>query len=114
MASETFVTITCDIPGNGGPNGEATSHTLYLNGHLYDIDLCTPHLLALTRTLEGYAGHARRVPAPVRAHRRPRTAAHRRRAQEIRRWARAHADGRPVPDEGRLPGWALREYEAAH
>jgi len=81
-----------------------------LDGSVYEIDLNQPHEDALRAALSPFVQHARLVKQPGRATSRPR--ASRRKAAEIRSWARDR--GIQLNDRGRIPGHIEDQYNREH
>lgn len=117
MSRVEEITYTCDREDGDIP---ATHHTLTLDGSVtVEIDLCDDHLAVLA----GYitAGRpvrtARRRGAvgwrPAAAPKGGQSAAQRKYTLGIRRWAVEQGLLEPG-SVGRLPGWVVGKYEAAH
>jgi ribosome-binding protein aMBF1 (putative translation factor) len=107
MASQTTITISCDICGS---TKDAQTHTISLDGQAREIDLCGKDGRALDKVASKYVPHARKVrraPATGR-----RTVSDRERSADIRAWAKSK--GFQVSDRGRIPENVEREYAAAH
>jgi hypothetical protein len=112
MATQTHVTLTCDICGKAK---DVSARTIGLDGKAYEIDLCSKDDKALSKTVAGYVSRSRKVTAK-RISRAPsgnvRTARSRAETAAIRTWAKSQ--GMAVSDRGRVPEAVSREYAAAH
>lgn len=105
MAQRVNIVLVDDIDGT-----DATETVTFgLDGVNYEIDLTEANATALRESLATYVGHGRRLSG-----RRKPTAgsASGSDAAQIRQWARAN--GRQVPDRGRIPADVRDAYNAAH
>ena len=106
MASQTTVTLACDICGKGR---DVRTRVISLDGRALEIDLCSKDNRSLDKVAQTFIPHARKVA------RRPvarRTTSTRQRSADVRAWARTH--GLEVSDRGRIPEEVGRRYAAAH
>ena len=108
MAQKTIVTLTDDI------DGKAADETVRfgLDGVNYEIDLRAANAAKLRKVLEPYKTAARRAPAARRDGRagRSSTTHDRKRAAEIRAWAKEHDI--PVNERGRIASDLAAAFEA--
>jgi len=79
-----------------------------VGGAEYEIDLSEKNAAKLRRQLAPFVDHARR--ASGQPHRPVRTAASRRRSQDIRAWAQGQ--GIQLSERGRIPAGIAAQYEA--
>ncbi len=107
MASQTTITISCDICGS---TKDAQTHTISLDGQAREIDLCGKDGRALGKVAGKYVPHARKVRRATATGRR--TVSDRERSADIRAWAKSK--GFQVSERGRIPENVEREYAAAH
>ena len=107
MASETTITISCDICGS---TKDAQTHTISLDGQAREIDLCGKDGRALGKVAGKYVPHARKVRRATTTGRR--TTTDRQHCADIRAWAKSQ--GFEVSDRGRIPEDVERKYAAAH
>ena len=107
MASQTTITISCDICGS---TKDAQTHTISLDGQAREIDLCGKDGRALAKVAGKYVPHARKVRRTTATGRR--TTTDRQHSADIRAWAKSQ--GFEVSDRGRIPADLERQYSAAH
>lgn len=108
MAQKVQVLLVDDLDG-----GEANETVSFgLDGSSYEIDLSSANADKLRKELALYMEHARKVSAPARGRRRPRSGPGRQRSAEIRDWAKQR--GYHVNERGRIPASIVSEYEASH
>jgi hypothetical protein len=106
MATQTTVTVTCDICGG---TKDTRTRSIALDGRALEIDLCTKDNRSLDKVAQTLVPYARKVARhPVGR----RTAGTRQRSADVRDWARTQ--GFEVSDRGRIPGEVERKYAAAH
>ncbi len=111
MAQKVSVTFACDYDQKEIPAGQHRTRRFGLDGHDYEIDLCSKHSQKLEEVVTRYAEHARRASARMGRTKR-RTTAHRQHSAAIRTWAKQA--GIPVSDRGRIPADVVTRYEAKH
>lgn len=99
------VTLIDDLDGT--EDGVATVSYM-LNGAYYEIDLSTANQRALSAIMIPYIDHARLATTTPAGPKPRRTAAARRRAADIRAWAKAN--GHPAGERGRIPVRTVQEY----
>ena len=107
MATQTTVTMTCDLCGG---TKETRTRSISLDGQTLEIDLCAKDGRGLDKVAQQFIPHARKVrraPAVSR-----RTASTRQHSASVRDWAKAQ--GLVVSDRGRIPADVERKYDAAH
>lgn len=107
MATQTTVTMTCDLCGG---TKETRTRSISIDGQTLEIDLCAKDGRGLDKVAQQFIPHARKVrraPAPSR-----RTASTRQHSASVRDWAKAQ--GLVVSDRGRIPADVERKYDAAH
>lgn len=104
MARKTTVMLEDDLGGG------AAAETLKfgIGGIDYEIDLSEQNATRFRTQLAPFVEHARKVRRQQR--RGARTAASRRRSQEIREWARQR--GIELAERGRIPDHVTAEYDA--
>ena len=107
MASQTTITISCDICGS---TKDAQTHTISLDGQAREIDLCGKDGRALGKVAGKYVPHARKVRRATATGRR--TTTDRQHSADIRAWAKSQ--GFEVSDRGRIPADLEHQYSAAH
>jgi hypothetical protein len=105
VARQTFVTLVDDL--DGGPADETVRFGI--EGARYEIDLSRENAARLRRQLAPFIERGR--PAGTGVRRPRRTAASRRRSQDIRAWAREQ--GLELRDRGRIPASVAERYQAA-
>jgi hypothetical protein len=106
MATQTTVTLTCDICGGAK---DTRTRSIALDGRALEIDLCTKDNRSLDKVAQMLVPYARKVARlPVAR----RTAGTRQRSADVRDWARTQ--GFEVSDRGRIPEEVERKYAAAH
>lgn len=114
------VLLVCDLHDEDDEETGAETILFSLDGSSYEIDLCEEHSEELREALAHYVGAARRggsgatTTGSRRRRSRPAAAAEtpRERTQDMRSWAREQ--GHQVSERGRVPGWIVSAYEAAH
>jgi hypothetical protein len=106
MATQTIVTLTCDICGG---TKDTRTRSITLGGHALEIDLCTKDNRSLDKVAQTLVPYARKVTRHPVARR---TAGTRQHSADVRNWARAQ--GFDVSDRGRIPEEVERKYSAAH
>ena len=106
MATQTTVTVTCDICGG---TKDTRTRSIALDGRALEIDLCTKDNRSLDKVAQTFVPYARKVARHPVARR---TAGTRQRSADVRDWARTQ--GFEVSDRGRIPGEVERKYAAAH
>ena len=110
MATQTTVTITCDICGG---TKDARTRTITLDGRALEIDLCGKDARGLDKVAGKYVPAARKLTTSRRsASSGHRTVGDRQRSADIRSWARTQ--GFELSDRGRIPANVEQEYDAAH
>jgi len=109
MATQTTVTISCDICGS---TKDAATRSITMDGSALQIDLCGKDGRALDKVAGKFIPHARRISSRRSGTTVRRTVNDRERSGDIRSWARTQ--GFEVSDRGRIPADVEREYEAAH
>jgi hypothetical protein len=108
MATQTTVTVTCDLCGG---TKDTRTRSISLDGLTLEIDLCAKDGRGLDKVAQQFVPHARTVRrSPVTAGRR--TASTRQHSASVRDWAKAQ--GFVVSDRGRIPADVERKYAAAH
>ena len=105
MARRTRVTLEDDL---GGGQAEETLR-FGIGGAEYEIDLSRTNATRFRTQIAPFIEHARQ--ASQRQRRAVRTAASRRRSQDIRAWAREQ--GIELSERGRIPASVAARYEAA-
>jgi hypothetical protein len=103
MAQKIHVELVDDWDGT--PADETVRFAL--DGAEYETDLTAARAKKLRETVTRYADKGRRRPAGKR-----RDAAHRRRTEDVRAWAKQK--GLPISERGRIPADITARYEAAH
>lgn len=111
MAQKISVTFACDYDSKEIAEGEHVTRAFSLDGRDYEIDLCERHSQRFDEVVGRFADKARRVTGRAGKPKR-RTAAHRQRSADIRRWALAN--GLDISDRGRIPSQVIAKYEANH
>lgn len=105
------ITRTCDLPGEHDQGIVIETVPFSYQGDHYEIDLCGPHKEGIERDLGLFISFASPVPhQPVKQQPR-RTTNHRKRARDIREWAKEN--GKSISDRGRIPAPVIEQYEAA-
>lgn len=107
MATQTTVTVTCDICGG---TKDTRRRTISLDGRVLEIDLCAKDGRALDKAAQKYIPFARKAARQPTATRR--TASSRQRSADVREWARTQ--GFEVSERGRIPSDIERKFAAAH
>lgn len=110
MAQKVEVLLIDDLEG-----GSADETVRFgLDGVAYEIDLSDGNAARLREALTPYVQRARK--ATTRATRprssRSRASSSRQESAEIRSWAKQQ--GISVNERGRIPGWIVEKYRAAH
>ena len=108
MATQTTVTVTCDICGG---TKDTRTRAITLDGKALEIDLCGKDSQRFDKVAQKFIPSARKVSASGGAAPR-RTASSRQRSAGIRDWARAQ--GLEVSERGRIPAEIELSYAAAH
>ena len=106
MATQTTVTVTCDICGG---TKDTQTRSIALDGRTLEIDLCTKDNRSLDKVAQIFVPYARKVARHPVARR---TASTRQRSADVRDWARTQ--GFKVSERGRIPEEVERKYAAAH
>ncbi len=106
MATQTTVTVTCDICGG---TKDARTRTISLDGRALEIDLCGKDGRALDKTAQKFVPFARKV---ARESAPRRTVSSRQHSADVRDWARTQ--GIVISDRGRIPADVERKFAAAH
>jgi Lsr2 len=106
MATQTTVTLTCDICGG---TKDTRTRSIAIDGRTLEIDLCTKDNRSLDKVAKMFVPYARKVAKHPVARR---TAGTRQRSADVRDWARTQ--GFKVSDRGRIPGEVEHKYAAAH
>ncbi|MGI8446149.1 MAG: histone-like nucleoid-structuring protein Lsr2 [Streptosporangiaceae bacterium] len=110
MATQTTVTITCDVCGSVK---DARTRTITLDGHAVEVDLCAKDGKGLDKVAAKYVPAARKVTTSRRtATTGRRTVSDRERSTDIRSWARTQ--GFEVSARGRISGEIEEKYDRAH
>ncbi|HET9893715.1 MAG TPA: histone-like nucleoid-structuring protein Lsr2 [Streptosporangiaceae bacterium] len=104
MAKKIETTTTCDMRHDGEATGRAV--TFAVDGIGHEIDLCALHEQALLLALADYL-QASRKPGNGK----PGKPRDRKRAAEIRRWARGN--GHQVNNRGRIPATVVSAFDAS-
>ena len=107
MATQTTVTMTCDLCGG---TKDTQTRSISLDGQTLEIDLCAKDGRGLDKVAQQFIPHARKVRRLPAAGRR--TASSRQHSASVRDWAKAQ--GLVVSDRGRIPADVERRYAAAH
>lgn len=107
MATKTNVNLEDDL--EGGPAEETLRFSLA--GAEYEIDVNAANAAEFRRQIASFVAYARKAGKEQRVWP-ARTAASRRRAAAIRKWAKAQ--GITVGDRGRIPAGVAEQYEAAN
>ena len=107
MATQTTVTVTCDLCGG---TRETRTRSISIDGQVLEIDLCAKDGRGLDKVAQQFIPHARKVRRLPTAGRR--TASSRQHSASVRDWAKTQ--GMVVGDRGRIPADVERKYEAAH
>lgn len=107
MATQTTVTVTCDICGG---TKDARTRTISLDGRALEIDLCAKDGRALDKAAQKFVPFARKVAREPAAARR--TVSSRQHSADVRDWARTQ--GIVISDRGRIPADVERKFAAAH
>ncbi len=95
---------TCDMPHDKPRNGETVRFDI--DSRKYELELCPKDKRDLTRVMDEFIPHARKVVSDRVPHR----SRDRNRPVDIRAWARA--SGLTVNAHGRIPVHIVRQYEA--
>jgi hypothetical protein len=106
MATQTTVTLACDICGG---TKDTRTRSIALDGRTLEIDLCTKDNRSLDKVAQMLVPYARKVARHPVARR---TASTRQRSADVRDWARTQ--GFKVSDRGRIPEEIEHKYAAAH
>ena len=106
MATQTTVTVACDICGG---TKDARTRTITLDGRALEIDLCGKDSRGLDKAAQKFIPFARKVARPLAGRR---TANSRQHSADVRDWARTQ--GFVVSDRGRIPADIERMFAAAH
>lgn len=110
MATQTTVTISCDICGG---TKDAATRTITLDGRAVEIDLCGKDGKALDKVAARYVPVSRKVSSSRRsATTGRRTVSDRQHSGDVRSWARTQ--GFEVSDRGRISADLERQYDASH
>lgn len=111
MAQKVEVLLIDDLEG-----GSADETVRFgLDGVSYEIDLGADNAAQLREALTPYVRHARKATARGARSRgggRSRASSSRQESAEIRSWAKQQ--GISVNERGRIPGWIVEKYRAAH
>ena len=107
MATQTTVTVTCDLCGG---TKDARTRSISLDGLTLEIDLCAKDGRGLDKVAQQFIPHARKVRRASGGGRR--TASTRQHSASVRDWAKEQ--GLVVSDRGRIPADVERKYDAAH
>ena len=107
MATQTTVTVTCDLCGG---TKDARTRSISLDGLTLEIDLCAKDGRGLDKVAQQFIPHARKVRRASGGGRR--TASTRQHSASVRDWAKEQ--GLVVSDRGRIPADVERKYAAAH
>lgn len=107
MATQTTVTMTCDLCGG---TKETRTRSISIDGQTLEIDLCAKDGRGLDKVAQQFIPHARKVRRAPGTSRR--TASTRQHSASVRDWAKAQ--GFVVSDRGRIPADVERKYDAAH
>ena len=107
MATQTTVTVTCDLCGG---TKDARTRSISLDGLTLEIDLCAKDGRGLDKVAQQFIPHARKVRRVSGGGRR--TASTRQHSASVRDWAKEQ--GLVVSDRGRIPADVERKYAAAH
>ncbi len=107
MATQTTVTMTCDLCGG---TKETRTRSISIDGQVLEIDLCAKDGRGLDKVAQQFIPHARKVRRLAAGGRR--TASTRQHSASVRDWAKAQ--GLVVSDRGRIPADVERRYDAAH
>ncbi|MGH3318615.1 MAG: histone-like nucleoid-structuring protein Lsr2 [Streptosporangiaceae bacterium] len=117
MAQKVKVLLLCDLHQDETEGHETIQFSI--DGTSYEVDLCSDHAQEMRDALTPFVDHARKAAtrgAGTRGGgtrgRRTRGGSSRERSAEIRSWAKAN--GIDVNERGRIPGWIVEKYEAAH
>jgi hypothetical protein len=108
MATQTTVTMTCDLCGG---TKDTRTRSISLDGQTLEIDLCAKDGRGLDKVAQQFIPHARKVRRAATGAGR-RTASTRQHSASVRDWAKAQ--GLVVSDRGRIPADVERRYAAAH
>lgn len=110
MAQKLQVLLTCDLEEAEKPAKETVEFTVA--GTAYEIELCERHAKQFRDVLAPFVAKARRASRASGGRRRSGGdgSADRRRAQEIRAWARKK--GVKVSERGRISADVIAQYEA--
>ena len=110
MATQTTVTVTCDLCGG---TKDTRTRSISIDGQTLEIDLCAKDGRSLDKAAQKfipYARKVRRVSGTGSGGRR--TASTRQHSASVRDWAKEQ--GLVVSDRGRIPADVERKYAAAH
>ena len=105
-----MTTTVCDFPHGTEEDAERTV-AFGFNGRAMEIDCCRQHLHMFEEAIGPYQGAARTLSLHPPARRRRRTAADRKRAAQVRSWAREA--GIQISSHGRIRAAVEKAYEAA-
>ncbi len=108
MATQTTVTVTCDLCGG---TKDTRTRSISLDGQTLEIDLCAKDGRSLDKVAQKFIPHARKV-RRVSGSGGRRTASTRQHSASVRDWAKE--EGLVVSDRGRIPADVERKYAAAH
>ncbi len=106
MATQTTVTVTCDICGSVK---DTRTRAITLDGRALEIDLCAKDGRSLDKAAQKFVPFARKVARQPAGRR---TARSRQHSADVRDWAREQ--GLVVSDRGRIPAEVERKFAAAH
>jgi ribosome-binding protein aMBF1 (putative translation factor) len=107
MATQTTVTMTCDLCGG---TKDTRTRSISIDGQTLEIDLCAKDGRGLDKVAQQFIPHARKVRRLSSGGRR--TASTRQHSASVRDWAKSQ--GLVVSDRGRIPADVERKYAAAH
>lgn len=108
MAQKQLVTYESDLSGKEIADNDAPTVQFGIDGNNYEIDLTDAEQTKLRETLARYVAAGKRV-TNRRTTTRTRVASD---ASDVRAWAKAN--GRDVPERGRIPGSVREAFEAAN
>lgn len=106
MATQTTVTLTCDICDG---TKDTRTRTITLDGRALEIDLCAKDGRGLDKAAQKFVPFARKVARQPAVRR---TAGSRQHSADVRDWARTQ--GLVISDRGRIPADVERKFAAAH
>lgn len=107
----TVITTTVKDDLDGSTEG-VEPRSFALDGMQYVIDLSDHNYGKLVRALEPFTEKARHGVREAPRQSKPRPQSKREESARVRSWAKAA--GLEVQDKGRIPGYVLTQYEAAH